>query len=152
MNIGVLKTRATECWNEWYENINIHEEHFASLYGGIDEKRYVEGFEYGWNLAREIVKGDTGEGIESVMLYVVARDKDVICSLARRDGYCYDRGAYEGFKQSGHDADREEQEKIDAEVAEWEAEQNKPLTELEIVLSEFEDEFHDIITGDEQND
>ena len=90
-----------QCWYDFADNLNIHQIHYALQHGGIDEKRYAEGFEYGWNLAREIVNADTGEETESVMLHVVARDKDVICSSVRRDGFSYDRGAYEGYKQSG---------------------------------------------------
>ena len=35
--------------------------------------------------------------------------------------------------------------KVMIEIDEWDAEQNKPLTEEEIVLSEFEDEIHEYI-------
>ena len=96
-----------ECWNELNNDLNIHQKHFALMYGGMNFERYAEGFEYGWNLAREIVDADTGEETETVMLYVVARDKDVILSSVMRDGYCYDTGAYEGFKQSWKDVEGE---------------------------------------------
>ena len=48
----------------------------------------------------------------------------------------------EGEDGETHD-DLEDAElaKVNAEIAEWDAEQNKPPTEEEIALSEFEDEF-----------
>ena len=64
------------------------------------------------------------------------------------NGVFNDSGIHE--EDCDHIDEQDDSAEIDAEIAQWDAEQNKPPTELEIVLSEFEDEFHDIITGDEQ--
>jgi hypothetical protein len=77
------------------------------------------------------------------------------------DDYCYkwdlcpcngvfnDSGIHE--EDCDHIDEQDDSAAIDAEIAQWDAEQNKPLTEEEIVLSEFEEELHDyIINGDDE--